>query len=140
DPELARKQLDISSQFVDTSALTKQLLPAPPSKLLESILIDQVHVALGDEVWLRSREANIKLAGSLDVKSSSRQRRGTILGVGVATGAASVTLGVAGELRAGGGSYTLPLGLVERGFTFQGGAITFFGAFELAAVPDLFGL
>src|SRR5213075_158087 len=53
DPELARKQVvDLSSQFVDTSMIARQLVAAPSSKLLESIILDGVRLTLGDEVWL----------------------------------------------------------------------------------------
>ena len=136
DADIARKQVvDLSTQMVDTSAATRQLLPAPPSKVLESILIDGVHLTLGDEVWLRSREANIKLAGSLNVQRSVRRRRGTILGVGTATGADSLSLALDGQLRAERGTYTLALGLVQREFQVEEGTITFFGTSELA--PEL---
>jgi len=136
DPELARKQVvDLTSQFVDTSTAARQLLPAPPSKLLESLIIDGVRVTLGDEVWLRSREANVKLAGSLNVQRSSRTRRGTILGVGTATGSDTLGLAFEGVLRAERGTYTLSLGLVQREFQVEGGTITFYPNPEIA--PEL---
>lgn len=141
DPQLARKQLsDLSAQFGDTSEATRQLLPAPPSRLLESILIDDVRITLGDEVWLRSREANIKLVGSLNVTRSIRQRRGTIMGVGTLTGKDSLSLALDGVLRAERGTYTLSLGLVQREFQVEGGTITFFGTSELAPVLDISAL
>jgi translocation and assembly module TamB len=136
DPALARKQLGDIGDVVDTSAAVQRILPAPPSKVLESILIDEVRVRLGDDVWLRSREANIKLGGSLNVQRSSRQRRGTILGVGTPTGADSLSLALDGELIAERGTYTLALGLVQREFQVEnGGTITFFPTPELA--PEL---
>lgn len=136
DPALARKQVvDLTNAFVDTTAATRQLLPTPPSRVLESILISNVRIALGDEVWLRSSEANIKLAGSLNVQRTSRQRRGTIMGVGTQTGADSLSLALDGELRAERGTYTVSLGLVQREFQVEGGTITFFGTSELA--PEL---
>jgi translocation and assembly module TamB len=141
DPELARKRVvDLSEQFGDTSAATRQLLPAPPSRLLESILIDDVRLRLGDDVWLRSREANIKLVGSLNVTRSARQRRGTIMGVGTLTGKDSLSLALDGELRAERGTYTLSLGLVQREFQVEGGTITFFGTSELAPVLNISAL
>jgi translocation and assembly module TamB len=136
DPELARKQVvDLTSQFVDTSTAVRQLLPAPPSKLLESLIIDGVRVTLGDEVWLRSREANVKLGGSLNVQRSARSRRGTILGVGTPTGSDSLGLAFEGVLRAERGTYTLSLGLVQREFQVEGGTITFYPNPEIA--PEL---
>lgn len=123
DPQLARKQVvDLSSQFVDTTTAARQLLPAPPSKLFESLIIDGVRVTLGDEVWLRSREANIKLAGSLSVQRG--ERRGTFTGD-------SLKPVLEGELRAERGTYTLALGLVQREFQVEGGTITFY------PIPDV---
>jgi translocation and assembly module TamB len=134
DPEIARKQVIDISQFPDTT-VDRRYLPAPPSKLLESILIDDVRITLGDEVRLRSREADIKLAGSLNVQRTSRQRRGTILGVGTPTGPDSLSLALDGILVAERGTYTLALGLVQREFQVEGGTVTFFGTSELA--PEL---
>lgn len=137
DPALAQKKgVDLTPQL-DTTAAARQLLPAPPSKLLESILISGVQITLGDEVWLRSREANIKLAGSLSVQRSSRRRRGTILGVGTLTGEDSLSLALDGELRAERGTYLLSLGPVQREFQVEGGTITFFPTPELAPVLNI---
>ena len=136
DPELARKQrVDLSSQIqrADTSASGRDRAPNAPSKLLESILIDDVRITLGDEVWLRSREANIKLGGSLNVERSVRQQR--VAATGFALASDSLALALDGVLRAERGSYTLALGLVQREFTVEGGTITFFPVAELA--PEL---
>ena len=137
DPELARKQrVDLSSQlqFADTTAGGgRELAGAAPSKLLESILIDDVRITLGDEVWLRSREANIKLGGSLSVERSIRQRR--MAAVGFALASDSLALALDGVLRAERGTYTLALGLVQREFQVEGGTITFFPVAELS--PEL---
>jgi translocation and assembly module TamB len=136
DPELARKQrVDLASQIqlADTSARGREVTTTAPSKLLESILIDGVRITLGDEVWLRSREANIKLGGSLSVERSVRQQR--VAATGFALASDSLALALDGVLRAERGTYTLSLGLVQREFTVEGGTITFFPVAELA--PEL---
>ncbi len=137
DPEIARKQLDDLSRLRDDTTLDRRYVPTPPSRLLESILIDDVRITLGDEVRLRSREADIALAGSLNVQRTSRRRRGTILGVGRDTGADSLVLALDGVLVAERGTYTLPLGpLIQREFQVEeGGTITFYPTPELA--PEL---
>src|SRR5687768_8829589 len=136
DPELARKQVvDLTSpiQLVDTTARGRS--GAETSlRLLESILVDNVRITLGDEVWLRSREANIKLAGSLSVERSTMQRRGAGPAVfGLSSDSMALTLD--GVLRAERGTYTLPLTLLQREFQVEGGTITFFPTPELA--PEL---
>jgi len=90
--------------------------------------LDDVKVVLGDEVWLRSREANIKLGGSLDVRSAEKQRslttndrranKGPIYG-----------FALSGRLTADRGTYTLDLAPapVQREFVVQTGSVTFFG-------------
>ena len=141
DPALARKQLGDIGEAIDTSAAARQLMPTAPSRLLESILMDDVRVRLGDDVWLRSREANIKLGGTLNVRTASRQRRGTILGVGTAAGADSLSLALEGELRAERGIYALVLGpAVQREFQVESGTITFYGTPELSPTLDISAL
>jgi len=135
DPALARKQTVDYSQLVDTAS--RQLLPTPPSKLMQSIVIEGVHVTLGDEVWLRSREANIKLGGSLNVTRASRRWRGTLSGIGTLVEADSLVPALDGQLRAERGTYSLALGPVQREFNVEGGTITFFGSSELAPELDI---
>ncbi|HJQ20870.1 MAG TPA: translocation/assembly module TamB domain-containing protein, partial [Gemmatimonadaceae bacterium] len=119
DPQLARKQVvDLTSQFADTLEATRQLVPTPPSNVLESLIIDGVRVTLGDDVWLRSDEANIKLVGTLNVQRGVRR--------GALVGADSLKPVLEGELRAERGTYTLTLGpAVQREFQVEGGTITF---------------
>ncbi len=133
DPEIARKQVvDFTVPMRDTAFASDEV--GSSSGLLESIIINGVRVTLGDEVWLRSREANIKLGGGLTVQS--RQRRGLNIAFGslAESDAASVPV-LDGVLRAERGTYTLALGLVQREFTVEGGTITFFGTPDLA--PEL---
>jgi translocation and assembly module TamB len=134
DPELARKQVaDLGVPFADTSGVVRQLPPDNSSHLFDSILIDGVRITLGDEVWLRSREANIKLAGSLSVQGSTRQSGAQPVDGGGGALTAKPTLD--GVLRAERGTYTLALGPVLREFQVQEGTITFYPTPELK--PEL---
>jgi len=125
DPEIARKEVvDFTATLRDT-AFADSDDPSGSSRLLESIIIDGVRVTLGDEVWLRSREANIKLGGTLNVQRG--QKRGLNVAAGSPAARASSLPELDGEVRAERGTYTLALGLVQREFTVGGGTIAFFG-------------
>lgn len=131
DPELARKQVDFTSTLRDTTMFGES--EGATSRLLESILIEGVRVTLGDEVWLRSEEANIKLGGALNVQR--HQKRGLAAVLGSLEGDSTYVPTLDGVLRAERGTYTLALYLVQREFQVEGGTITFFGASELP--PEL---
>jgi translocation and assembly module TamB len=131
DPELARKQVDWTSGLRDTA--TTNVAAGATSRLLESIIIDGVSVTLGDEVWLRSAEADIKLGGTLNVQR--RPTRGVAVALGSLQTDSVFVPTLDGVLRAERGTYTLALGLVRREFQVEGGTITFFGASELP--PEL---
>jgi translocation and assembly module TamB len=126
DPEIVRKRrVDITSAFTDsTFAERADLLPKPPSRLMEALLLDDVRVTLGDEVWLRSREANIKLVGALTVQRV-RERR-LAAGLGLDQDSVVYVPLLDGQLRAERGTYTLTAaGAFQREFQVEGGTITF---------------
>jgi translocation and assembly module TamB len=121
-PELVRKDvisLDDPSvaQLIDTTIFTnRSLLPRAPPTLVRNLTIRDVSIALGDNVWLRSREANIKLEGSLDVTT------GSLLGT------AAPQLALVGTLETTRGTYVLELaGVVRRLFEVESGTLRFFG-------------
>ena len=142
--DILRKQVvDLASegifQIVDTTDLrSRQIVPDAPSRLVEGLRLDDIHVVLGDEVWLRSREAHIKLGGSLDVKSAERQ---SSVGATSRNGAKGPDYGLAlaGRLTADRGTYTLDLAPapVQRDFTVQNGTITFFGTADYNPAVDI---
>jgi len=144
DPELARKQtVDLTTQFGDTTAVAQENLPERPSRLLESLQLAGVRITLGDEVWLRSRDANIKLGGSLNVQRSINPHRLPGLAIGAQSAADTVAYRPAldGTLVAERGTYTLNLLYgFQREFQVEGGTITFFGSSELAPLLDISAL
>jgi translocation and assembly module TamB len=134
-PELVRKQVvDLTpedfAQFFDTTDVrNRSLMPQPPSALVEHLRLDGVSVRIGDEVWLRSREANIKLGGSLNVTRARDERETTrsSLAQSARGDSARYKLALAGTLSADRGTFTLDLTAVQREFQVQSGRITFFG-------------
>ena len=142
DPELARKRrVDLTSQFTDTTDDVRDAMPQPPSKLMESLLLDGVRVTLGDEVWLRSREANIKLAGALTVQRVREQRLLASVGQLGADSVRYVPL-FDGVLRAERGTYTLALGgyALQREFQVEGGTVAFYPVSGLPATLNISAL
>ncbi|MGQ0539368.1 MAG: translocation/assembly module TamB domain-containing protein [Gemmatimonadaceae bacterium] len=121
-PELTRKEVislaDPSAvALIDTTLFTnRQLLPKAPPTLVRNLTIRDVRIVAGEDVWLRSREANIKLAGTLEVT------KGTMLGT------ATPQLALVGVLETVRGSYALDIGgVVRRLFEVEGGTLRFFG-------------
>lgn len=68
-----------------------------------------VRLRLGDDVWVRTREAAVKLEGEVAVREVERQR-----------------LSLEGEVQAARGVYRLDLGVVNRPFTVDSGRVRFF--------------
>ena len=133
-PELIRTEVvditpeDFAQLFDTTDVRNRSLMPQPPGALVEHLRLNAVSVRLGDDVWLRSREANIKLGGSLNVTRTRDDRettRSTI--VRGAGDSARYKLALSGSLSADRGTYTLNLTAVQREFQVQSGRISFFG-------------
>jgi len=143
--DLLRKQIvDLSSegifQIVDTTDLrARQIVPDAPSRLVKGLRLDDVHVVLGDEVWLRSREANIKLGGSLDVRSAEKPNSLNAGPRGSRTKTTEYGFALAGRLTADRGTYTLDLAPapVQREFAVQGGSINFYGSADYNPQVDI---
>ena len=134
-PELIRKQVvdltpeDFAQLFDTTDVRNRSLMPQPPSALVEHLRLEGVSVRLGDDVWLRSREASIKLGGSLNVTRARDDRETTrsTLARNARGDSARYRLALSGTLSADRGTYTLDLTAVQREFQVQTGRITFFG-------------
>lgn len=130
---------------MDTTDLNTRIkLPSPPSAVLKDMTISGMRVTLGDEVWLRSREANIKLGGSLNVRRTPQIRATGVQAFAAnaptATSDTVYVLALDGTLRAERGTYTLSFGFLQREFQVEGGTITFFGDPELNPKIDVSAL
>lgn len=118
DPALAEKRL--SDLSVDTTATNASL-----ERFLNALRLDNVQVGLGDDVWLRSREANVKLAGALNV---AKVPPGTPRLPGTPTNPVLAHFALQGDLTADRGTYTLNLTAVQREFSvMSGGRVSFLG-------------
>src|SRR6185503_1763496 len=114
---------DFTSIIRDTNSVAAR--PRAMARLFESILFDGVRVTLGDEVWLQSPEARIKLVGSLNVQR--RAVRSSAIGGGIIESDSTLVPVLDGVVIAERGTYTLDLGrVVQREFQVEGGTVTFF--------------
>ena len=99
-------------QVVDTSDISQRRLFALPTaidNLIENLAVDNVGITLGNDVWLRSAAANIKLGGRVGVQKTGQR------------------LALDGTLLANRGQYRLDLGPVNRRFDVTSGSISFYG-------------
>ncbi|HEY7233747.1 MAG TPA: translocation/assembly module TamB domain-containing protein [Gemmatimonadaceae bacterium] len=145
--DLLRKQvIDLSGAGIfdiidSTDFRTRQILPDASSRLVENLRLDDVHVVLGDEVWLRSREANIKLGGSLNVRSAEKQANLNTASRGGRSLSSNPDYGLAlsGKLTADRGTYTLDLSPapVQREFEVEKGSLEFYGTSDYNAQVDI---
>jgi translocation and assembly module TamB len=112
-----------------------------PSALIENLRLTGVNVVLGDDVWLRSREANVKLAGALNVtRAEDPLLHGAAYGARVRGDTIAYRLALAGTLEAERGTYTLQLGLVQREFQLERGTIDFYGTPDFNPALDISAL
>lgn len=127
-PELAQKQLVSLSDsdafnIIDTTLVSNQgLIPPAAPVLIKNLVLDNVRVGIGDDVWLRSREANIKLQGSAEPLEVQR------------VGNQFTPTGIVGSNR---GTYRLDLGLVQRTFTVDTANVTFYGTPDIPPLLDI---
>ena len=97
--------------------------PSVKNVFLDSLRISGLTVAMGPDVWLRSHEANIQLAGDFTVDKS------------VENGISRYRLD--GELRAVRGTYRLTVGPTSKEFRVTRGTVRFFGTPDLNPVLDI---
>ena len=79
-----------------------------------------VRVRLGDDVWVRTREASVKLGGEVTVLEAAGQQ-----------------LSLDGEVQAERGTYRLDLGVVNRPFTVDSGRVRFYPQDALNPTLDI---
>jgi autotransporter translocation and assembly factor TamB len=101
----------LNADLVDTLQLREQKLGASfQSRFLDSLSIRDLDFIIGDEVWLRSNEANFQLEGRLRVNKSRKVYR------------------MDGSLDTPRGTYTLKAGgFINRTFTVERGTVRYFG-------------
>ena len=106
--------------LIDTSLIrTQRLGPEFQSLFFDSLQIQNLQLTMGEDVWLRSNEANIQLSGSVTVNKV----RGTYL--------------LSGTLQAPRGTYRLIIGPVTREFVVTHGTVRYFGTPDLDAELDI---
>jgi translocation and assembly module TamB len=121
DRDIARKQ---AVQFAsdDTASTASRLGGSAMVQTLMTNLTPNITVSLGNDVRLRSKEANVRLSGDLRVATSTNQSTRTL----ASTNQLVPRLTLEGALRTEGGTYNLNLGLVQREFqVLSGGTVTF---------------
>ncbi len=111
-----------------TTSQGRSLLASAPSPLLRNLEVRDVRLFMGNNVWLRSAEANIKLAGDVGVTLGRARQDST-----------RVQLALDGTLLAERGTYRLNLGFgaVQRTFDVERGTLRFFGEPELNPTLDI---
>jgi translocation and assembly module TamB len=117
DPEFYR--------IVDTTAFEdRHLLPAPPASIISNLTVNQLHVQMGRDVWLKSSEANINLGGEVTILQNGHSQRGKTAG--------RVQLALDGTLQTVRGTYRLNIAPgVSRTFQVENGDVRFFGDQDL---------
>jgi autotransporter translocation and assembly factor TamB len=108
--------------LVDSTLLqARRFLPKVPSAFATNLTLDNVAVTVGEDVWLRSSEANIKLGGRLGLVRGRTESAITDASID------SPRLALAGTLDAERGTYVLNLGVVQPTFEVERGTLRFFG-------------
>ena len=102
--------------LIDTSLIRAQRLgPEFQSLFFDSLHVQNLQLTMGEDVWLRSNEANIQLSGSVTVNKAK-----------------DIYL-LSGTLQAPRGTYRLILGPVTREFVVRQGTVRYFGTPDLDA-------
>ena len=121
--DLVQKRIVNLDELADTSLASliqqQRLGPEFQNVFLDSLRIDDLGLEMGNDVWLRSNEANIQLAGSVRLT----KRRNLYL--------------VSGTLQAVRGTYRLKVGPVSREFVVSQGTVHYFGTPDQDAALDI---
>lgn len=136
DPQLARKQgVDVRTQFADTASFGRTVM-VEQANIFQTLALNGVRVRLGEEVSLRSPEADIRLSGSLVVRSIPVRIPSITIG-GADTVRYQAVLD--GTLFADRGTYTLKLlEFAQREFQVEnGGTILFYPFVDLSPTLNI---
>ena len=124
DPLGASKALDLSSdasrellgiEEVPVAASAAQTF----SKFGRFVNVTNARVDLGNEVWVQTPEAKVKVGGGLAITMHGEK------------------LALEGEITANRGQYRLDLGVVNRSFAIDSGSVRFFGTDAIAPSLDI---
>lgn len=124
DPLGARTALDLSSSAA-RALLGADEVPVAESaaqslsRLGSALSVSNARVELGNDVWVQTPEARVKLAGALSVTMDGD------------------LLALDGEILANRGQYRLELGVVNRSFSVDSGRVRFFGNTAIAPTLDI---
>ncbi|PYO89616.1 MAG: hypothetical protein DMD58_08760, partial [Gemmatimonadetes bacterium] len=106
--------------LIDTTLIrTQRLGPEFESVFFDSLQVSNLLLRMGEDVWLRSNEANIQLTGLVTV---NKVRNNYLL---------------SGTLQAPRGTYRLIVGPVTREFVVRRGTVQYFGTPDLDAALDI---
>ncbi len=121
--DLVQKRIVNLDELADTSLASlierQRLGPEFQNVFLDSLRIDELELEMGSDVWLRSDEANIQLAGTVTL---SKQRDAYL---------------ISGTLQAPRGTYRLKVGPVTREFVVSQGTVRYFGTPDQDAALDI---
>jgi translocation and assembly module TamB len=124
DAELAR--------LIDTNVVAyRSLLPTASPAIVRNMRVQGVNISAGDDLRLRSEEANVKLRGTLRLNAGAQTRPGEL---------AARALSYEGELQATEGTYRLNLGPVQRTFNVQSGTVRFFNDPDIEPAIEIVAL
>ena len=119
-PETSDKELfsieDWKELGIDSAAVGRLgLLPQPATRFLRGLSAENVRVVMGNDVWLRSQDADIKLTGTVN------------LTVGRADRFSEDQLALTGDLQTERGTYRFNVSPLQRTFQVQSGLLRFNG-------------
>jgi translocation and assembly module TamB len=126
----------VGAETPEFTRLVDSLTARPPGlaarlgeALVRNLRFEGLRLAMGEDVWLRSPEVDVQLAGSVQVNHAARRDGRRAAGLDL-TG-----LALGGELTMPRGTYRLDAGVIQRVFELQKGALRFGGGAGLD--PDL---
>jgi translocation and assembly module TamB len=124
DPFGASTALDLNSaaarELLGTDEVpVAQTAAQSLSRLGRFVNVQNAQVDFGEDVWVNTPEATVRVTGGLAVVSSGE------------------TIAPEGEINANRGTYRLNLGVVKRSFSIDSGSVRFFGNNALPATLDI---
>ena len=101
---------------IDSAAVGRLgLLPRPATRFIRGLSAENVRIVMGNDVWLRSQDADIKLTGAVNLTVSRRDRF------------SEDQLALTGDLQTERGTYRFNVSPLQRTFQVQSGLLRFNG-------------